>query len=87
VHVRLVGSFEKRVAHMQEYLNLNEKQARDYVIKGEHDRVKYIKRFFQKDLSDVSLYDIVINTDTVSIEKAVRAIGEMVLEEKEEHAV
>ena len=35
-HVRLVGSFEKRVAHMKEYLNLALEQARQYVMKEDH---------------------------------------------------
>ncbi len=87
VHVRLVGSFEKRVAHMEEYLRLNEREARDYVIKEEHERRDYIKRFFQKDITDPSLYDMVINTDTVPLENAVRVIGDMVLRGKAKHAV
>ena len=87
IHVRLVGSFEKRVAHMKEDLNLAQEQARQYVMKEDHDRQAYIKRYFQKEISDVSLYDLIINTDTVPIENAVRVIGEMVLKEKEEHVV
>ena len=79
IHVRLVGSFEKRVAHMKEYLNLPEKQAREYVSKEDHDRQAYIKRYFQKDINDVSLYDLIINTDTVPIQEAVVIIGDMVL--------
>ena len=55
-HVRLVGSFEKRVAHMKEYLNLSQQQAREYVVKEDQDRQVYIKRYFQKDIGDVSLY-------------------------------
>jgi cytidylate kinase len=78
-HMRLVGSFEKRVAHMKEFLSLTEKQAREYVIKEDHDRQAYIKRYFQKDISDVSLYDLIINTDTVPLEEAVIIIGDMVL--------
>src|SRR5512136_1114161 len=37
-HVRLVGSFEKRVAHMMEFLILPENQAREHVLKEDHDR-------------------------------------------------
>jgi cytidylate kinase len=79
MHVRLVGSFEKRVAHMKEYLNLPQEQAREYVMKEDHGRQAYIKRYFQKDISDVSLYDLIINTDTVSLQDAVVIFGDMVL--------
>jgi cytidylate kinase len=78
-HVRLVGSFEKRVAHMKEFLNLPESQAREYVMKEDDDRQAYIRRYFRKDISDVSLYDLIINTDTVSLQDAVAIIGDRVL--------
>lgn len=82
VHVRLVGSLEKRVAHMQGYLNVSEKEARDYVIKEDRNRQDYIKKYFHQDIDDVSLYDIVINSDTVPLEDVVRIIAEMVLKGK-----
>ena len=78
-HVRLVGSFEKRVAHMKEYLNLSQEQAREYVVKEDQDRQVYIKRYFQKDIGDVSLYSLIINTDTVSLQDVVMLVGDMVL--------
>ncbi len=86
-HVRLVGSFEKRVAHMKEYLNLSQEQARGYVVKEDHDRRAYISRYFHKDISDVSLYDLIINTDTVSSREAVTIIGDMVLRREMEQAL
>jgi cytidylate kinase len=79
VHVRLVGSLENRVAHMKQFLDVSEKDARDYVIKEDRNRHDYIKKYFHKEINDVSLYDLVINTDTVHIEDAVRIIGDMVL--------
>jgi cytidylate kinase len=86
-HVRLIGSFEKRVAHMQEYLGLPEERAREYVVKEDHDRQAYIKRYFQKEISDVFLYDVIINTDTVSLQDAVVIIGGMVLKTEMKQAV
>jgi hypothetical protein len=79
VHVRLVGSFEKRLAHMKEYLKLPEREAREYILKEDDDRRAYVKRYFQKDISDVSLYDLTINTNRVSLQEAVMTIGNMVL--------
>lgn len=57
------------------------------VMKEDHDRQAYIKRYFQKDISDVSLYDLVINTDTVSWQDAVMIIGDMVLRTEMKHAI
>ncbi len=77
--VRLVGSLEKRVEHIKELWKFTEKQAREYVMKEGRDRRAYIKRYFKKDISDVSLYDLIINTDTVPIQEAVIIIGDSVL--------
>jgi len=79
MHVRLVGFFERRLSHMREYLHLSEKDAREYIIKEDEDRRAYVKRYFQKDISDASLYDLVINTDRVSLQEAVTIIGNIVL--------
>ena len=87
IHVRLVGSFEKRVAHMKEFLNLSQERAHEYVIKEDHDRQAYIKRYFQKDIGDVSLYDLVINTDMVSLQDTVMIIGDMVLRTEMKRAI
>lgn len=82
VHVRLVGSPEKRVAHMQEYFGISKKEAKDYINKEDSDRRDYIKKYFHKDIDDVYLYDMIINLDNVPLEDAVRAIGEMILKGK-----
>jgi cytidylate kinase len=78
-HIRLAGSFENRVVHMKEYLKLAQDQAREYVVKEDQNRQAYVKRYFNKDVNDVSLYDLIINTDTVSLQDAVMIIGDKVL--------
>lgn len=79
VHVRLIGSLENRVAHMKEILNVSEKAAREYVIKEDHDRREYIKKYFHKNIEDNSIYDLVINSDTMSLDDIVMTIGDLVL--------
>jgi len=82
VHVRLICSLDKRAAHMQEYLGVSEKEAREHITKEDHARHEYIKKYFHKDIDDASLYDVVINMDTVPLDDVVRIIGEMVLKGK-----
>jgi cytidylate kinase len=82
IHVRLICSLDKRVVHMKEVLGISEKEARDHVIKEDRAREDYIKKYFHKNIEEVSLYDIVINMDTVPLDDAVRIIGEMVLKGK-----
>ena len=81
-HVRLIGSLEKRVAHMTEYLGLPGRQAREHVMKEDRDRRDHIRRYFKVDIADPALYDIIINTDTVPLRQAVAIIGEMVMMRK-----
>jgi len=82
VHVRLIGSLENRVSHMKEILNVSEKAAREYVNKEDHDRRDYIKKYFHRNIDDNSLYDLVINSDTMSLEDIVMIIGNLVLKGK-----
>ena len=82
LRVRLIGSFENRVAHMQEFLKVGEKEAREYVLREDKDRRDYIKKYFHKDIDDVSLYDLVINSDTIALEDIVMILGDTVLKGK-----
>jgi cytidylate kinase len=62
-----------------EYLNLSSDQAREFVLREDQDRRAYVKQYFRRDIGDASLYDLIINTDTVPLEQAVMIIADMVL--------
>jgi len=78
-HVRLVGSFEKRVKYCQEYYNFSPQQAAEYIRQTDQGRIHYLKRHFDKDIDDPSLYHLVINTDAVTPDGAAAIIGRLVL--------
>lgn len=80
VHVRLVGSVEKRVRTCQEYYNFSLEQAAEYVKQTDQGRVHYLRRHFDKNIDDQSLYHLVINTDLVTPDEAVAMIGRLVLD-------
>jgi cytidylate kinase-like protein len=77
-HVRLVGSVERRIEHVQENLRMDADAARDYV--GEHDlgRRRYVKKYYRRDIEDPLLYHLVINTDRVPYAEAAAMIAEAV---------
>ncbi|MBF0570458.1 MAG: cytidylate kinase-like family protein [Candidatus Omnitrophica bacterium] len=79
VHVRLISSLDKRISHMQEYLKVSKKEAEEYVIKKDHNRSSYVKKYFERNISDPLLYDLIINVDSVGPQEAVRVIGNLVL--------
>lgn len=73
-HVRLVGSVEKRVAHMRRFDHLTAKEALQRIKREDGGRRRYIKRYFDKDIDDPLLYHLVINTDLVSVEDAAEIV-------------
>jgi cytidylate kinase len=79
-HVRLVGSLERRVAHIQEWHRLGKEAALELIRREDRGRQRYLKQHFHADIADPLLYHLMINTDLVSYEKAARLIAEAMLE-------
>lgn len=79
VHVRLVSSIEKRIAHAQDYYQLSREEAKKMVEREDKGRKDYIKKHFEKDIDDPLFYDLVINTDHVSYDDAAQIICNQVL--------
>jgi cytidylate kinase len=79
LHIRLIGSYEKRMPHIAEYYHFNRTRAIEFVKNEDEGRKKYLKKYFHKNVDDPLLYDLVINTDSVSYEHAALTIGEEVL--------
>ena len=75
VHIRLIGSIENRVKYFKEFFKLEEKEARQFVLKENHRRSKYFRKYFAKNINEPLLYDSVINTDKLSIQDIVRDVG------------
>jgi cytidylate kinase len=81
-HVRLVGSLEKRVAHMQELNGLNKQAALELIRREDRGRRRYLKTHFKADLDDLLLYHLVINTDLVPYEAAAQIIADAMLKRR-----
>lgn len=79
VHVRLVGSFEKRVERVMALYRLSRKAAVALMKKGDAGRRAFVKKFHGVEIADPLLYHLVINTDRVTIPEAAQMIGDFVL--------
>jgi cytidylate kinase len=79
-HVRLVGTFEKRLEHVQAYNHLEAKAAREFILREDRGRERYLRKYFGQDIADPLLYHLVINTDLIPYERAARMIGEAVVQ-------
>lgn len=78
-HVRLVASLESRVENVAAARELSKKAARAWVEAEDKVRRRFIRRYFQVDVADPLLYNLVVNVDRVPIEEAARVVGEAVL--------
>lgn len=78
-HVRLVASLESRVTHMAGLRGTSKKAALSYVEAEDKARQRFIRRYFQVDVADPLLYNLVINVDRTPTDEAVRIVGEAVL--------
>jgi len=78
-HVRLVGSLERRVKHVQQLNNLSRKKALDFIQREDLGRRRFLKKYFNRDIEDPLLYHLVINTDLVSPEESARMIADAIL--------
>ena len=79
VNVRLVSPMEKRLEHVQEYYKLTLKEAKEFIATGDRSRKNYIKKYYNKDIDDPLLYDLVINVDSLTRPEVIRIIGQLVL--------
>ncbi len=81
-HVRLVGSLERRVAHVMDYMKVSREAAMAFVTAADRGRRRYAKKYFNLDIDDPLLYHLVINTDAVPYDEAAQLIADAMLRRK-----
>ena len=82
-HVRLVASTESRVENVAELRGLSTKKALAYVEAEDKARQRFIRRYFQVDVNDPLLYNLVVNVDRTPLDEAARIVEEAVLARQE----
>lgn len=79
LHARLVGSFERRLQRVMELLHLDRKVATEFIEKGDRGHQRYLREHFKVEVDDPLHYDLVINTDRVSCERAALLLADELL--------
>jgi cytidylate kinase len=69
LNIRLVRPLKSRVERIAVKENMTTHDARNFVKKKDKEREDYIKKFFFKNLTNASDFDLVINTDTFSLDE------------------
>jgi len=72
--VRIIAPLEDRIKYVIEDRKCTKAEAEQFVVKTENNRKAFIRKYFNVDVADPRLYDIVINTGGVTIEGATEAI-------------
>lgn len=81
LRTRIIAPFEDRVERWAEREWLDPDRARYLVRKSDQQRAGFIKYYFDRDWDDCVHYDLVINTQRLSEDKAVQVICDSVKDE------
>lgn len=73
-HVLITGSMEKRVQKVMESNRVSHEVAQEIIRTSDHDKAGFLKYAFNRDWLDPHLYDLILNTDKLSTESAVKMI-------------
>lgn len=74
LHVRIVAPFENRVRRLMEMADYSRRKAENELLLSDHDSSGYIRSYFDINWSDIDMYDLVLNTRTMSVDAAVSLI-------------
>jgi len=74
LHVRLIKDDEIKIKEVMQNRNLNHDTAMALIKKDEGDLREYIKHYFNEDWNAAHLYDLIIDMEKNSVEKAVDLI-------------
>ena len=73
-HILVTGSMEKRIQRVMEEEQVGREIAEKIINRSEHDKKAFIRFAYDEDWLNPRLYDLLLNTDKLSIDSAVRMI-------------
>lgn len=71
---RIVAPLKYRLEHVERLHGLDEAAARHFIERTDQGRHEFAQNFFQHDIADPHLYDLVINVERLGLEGAVEQI-------------
>lgn len=74
LHVRIVAPMEQRVQRIQDREDITLPQARRLAIERDRAKEEYLRTFYSIDPSDVTMYDLVVNTAKLGVNGTVSLI-------------
>jgi len=77
IRIRATSNEEERVNRVMQRMNLNSKQAKNYIEQVDEDRCRYTKFFYNVNCNEPTLFDIVANSTHLSIDDSIAALVEL----------
>jgi cytidylate kinase len=75
-HVRLVAPLGTRIRHAARYYHLSEAEAAKLVQEHDQARRRYLRRYFNAEIDEPTLYDVTLNTGRMGFVRAAEVIAE-----------
>jgi cytidylate kinase len=72
--VRIIAPLELRIKYFMDDSGYTRAEAEQYVVKTENNRKAFVRKYFNTDVADPQYYDIIINTEKISIGAATESI-------------
>jgi cytidylate kinase len=72
--VRIIAPLELRIKYFMDDSGYTRAEAEQYVVKTENNRKAFVRKYFNVDVADPQYYDIIINTERISIGAATESI-------------
>jgi cytidylate kinase len=75
-HILVTGSMEKRIQRVMEEKQVGREMAEKMIDRSDHDKKNFIMFAYDEDWLNLQLYDLILNTDKLSVDSAVKLIVE-----------
>jgi cytidylate kinase len=73
-HVLVTGSLERRIERLLEEKKMAREVAEKIITRSDHDKRGFLRFAFDEDWLNPQLYDLLLNTDKLSVDSAVRMV-------------
>ena len=74
ISLRVISPLETRIRNVPQAFGAAAAEARSRILKTESDRKAFIKKYFNEDIQNPLNYDVIINTEDLSVDDAVNAV-------------
>ncbi|MGB5217919.1 MAG: cytidylate kinase-like family protein [Smithella sp.] len=71
---RIIAPMESRIRYFMEDRGYTRAEAEQYIVKRDTNRKAFVRKYFNADIADMQYYDMIINTEKISMAQATESI-------------